>query len=100
MNAEKKFHQNVISILSDGFSEAVAKGIEEGKPEHIAESAAMVSRILGNLAWSNEEDIRNAAELAANISDEVEANGYNAWVWMDVRNLKKDLNQIVESFSV
>lgn len=97
MNVKKNQHRTAIAALLADLKTARVKTIATDDGEHLAYSAAEVALGLRSLEWADEEDIRDANELATNLSDRATVEGYSQGVILDTTNLVNDLQKIIDS---
>lgn len=97
---QKTFHKSVITAVIVGIKEAQVTAIGKDRPTVLAQAMRTASSTLGNLDWSDEEDIFDATKYAEEIGYYLESNGYDGRAARMTKRLAQDLQNIVDSITV
>lgn len=100
MNYQNEFHKTVINGIIVEIKEARVQCVAEDRPILLAKVIRSGARSLNNLDWSDDEDFRDASELAEDIAYDLESNGYTGRAARMTTKLTKLLEQIVDSIRV
>lgn len=100
MEFQKQFHKSVITAVIVGIKEAQVTAIAEDRPLVLAKAMFTAANTLGNLDWSDEEDVFDATKLADEIGYDLESNGYSGRAARMTKKLAEDLQKIVDSITV
>ena len=100
MNYQNEFHKTVINGIIVGIKEARVQCVAEDRPVLLAKAIRSGARSLGNLDWAEDEDFRDAAELAEDLAYDLESNGYSGRAARMITKLTDDLQKIVDGITV